>query len=43
MYFSPSSIFNSRVHGKKIELNENDKSLISKALSLIWIKTIMFV
>ena len=34
-----SSIFNSRVRGKKFELNENDKSLITEALSLIWIKT----
>ncbi|RIA95615.1 hypothetical protein C1645_816431 [Glomus cerebriforme] len=33
------SIFDSRVYGKKLKLNENNKSLITKALSLIWIKT----
>ena len=37
--FTPSSVFNSRVRGKKLELNENDQSLIAKALSLIWLKT----
>jgi len=37
--YTPSSIFNSRVRGKKLEFNENDKSSITKALSLIWIKT----
>ena len=36
---TPSSIFNSRVRGKILEFNENDKSLISEALSLIWIKS----
>ena len=36
---TPSSVFNSRVRGKKIEFNEKDKSLVLKALSLIWAKT----
>ena len=35
---TPSSVFNLRVRNK-IEVNENDKSLISKALSIIWMKT----
>ena len=36
----PSSVFNSRVRRKKIEFNDNDKSLVLKALSLIWAKRI---
>ena len=36
---TPSSVFNSRIRGKKIEFNEKDKSLVLKALSLIWAKT----
>lgn len=36
---TPSSIFNSRIRGKIIELDEHDQSLISEALSIIWTKT----
>jgi hypothetical protein len=35
---TPSSVFNSRVRNK-MEVNENDKGLISNALSIIWRKT----
>ena len=35
---TPTSVFNSRVRNK-MEFSENDKSLISKALSIIWMKT----
>ena len=36
---TPSAHFNSKICGKKIEFSENDKNLISSALSVIWNKT----
>lgn len=36
---TPSTHFNSKIRGKKIELTGKDNKLVSNALSLIWNKT----
>ena len=39
MSTTPSEFLNSKIRGKKIDISERDKNLISGALSLIWMKT----
>src|SRR5579864_2681268 len=39
MSSTPSSYYNSKIHGSKIELSSEDKSSILTALSFIWMKT----
>ncbi|CAG8779505.1 22562_t:CDS:1, partial [Rhizophagus irregularis] len=36
---TPCSVLNSKIHGKKVYLPDDDESLISTALSLVWTKT----
>jgi hypothetical protein len=36
---TPCSVLNSKIRGKKVYLPDDDETLISTALSLIWTKT----
>ncbi|GET64575.1 hypothetical protein GLOIN_2v1470718 [Rhizophagus irregularis DAOM 181602=DAOM 197198] len=36
---TPRSVLNSKIHRKKVYLPDDDESLISTALSLVWTKT----
>ena len=39
MLKTPATAFNSKIHGKRVELSSDEENLLSTALSIIWLKT----